>query len=213
MRTTLLTIAAFAAASPAAAATTVFTEDFNGVKPQTYGAGQNVGQFKLTAGDADVVGDLNGLFFGCGTNNNCVDMNGNSPGTFSAMLDVIQGNTYHVTFDIAGNGARPSGLYSIAAGLGNSPYYQFNLEPGAPWQTVSFDYVAAWTGAAELGLQSLNTDTPGYWGMLLDNVKVENLSATGAVPEPASWALMLFGFGAMGGMLRSRRHAPRIRFA
>lgn len=35
-----------------------------------------------------------------------------------------------------------------------------------------------------------------------------------AVPEPATWGLMLLGFGAMGGMLRSRRRATaRIRFA
>jgi len=34
-----------------------------------------------------------------------------------------------------------------------------------------------------------------------------------AVPEPATWGLMLLGFGAMGGMLRTRRQAPRVRFA
>lgn len=34
-----------------------------------------------------------------------------------------------------------------------------------------------------------------------------------AVPEPATWGLMLLGFGAMGGMLRTRRRAPRVRFA
>ena len=31
---------------------------------------------------------------------------------------------------------------------------------------------------------------------------------TGGVPEPASWALMLGGFGLMGAALRRRRHAP-----
>ena len=30
-------------------------------------------------------------------------------------------------------------------------------------------------------------------------------SGTGAVPEPASWALMILGFGGVGGMLRSSR--------
>jgi hypothetical protein len=29
----------------------------------------------------------------------------------------------------------------------------------------------------------------------------------GAVPEPASWALMLLGFGSVGGLVRRRRAA------
>ena len=35
--------------------------------------------------------------------------------------------------------------------------------------------------------------------------KCSTLGGTGGVPEPASWALMLAGFGAIGGALRSRR--------
>ena len=35
--------------------------------------------------------------------------------------------------------------------------------------------------------------------------------AVSAVPEPASWLLMIAGFGAVGGALRGRR--PRVRFA
>ena len=34
-----------------------------------------------------------------------------------------------------------------------------------------------------------------------------------AVPEPATWGLMLLGFGAMGGLLRTRNRKARIRFA
>lgn len=34
-------------------------------------------------------------------------------------------------------------------------------------------------------------------------------SVTGAVPEPSSWALMLLGFGAVGGLLRRRPTAAR----
>lgn len=40
----------------------------------------------------------------------------------------------------------------------------------------------------------------------------DNVSFSGAVPEPASWALLLGGFGAVGGAMRSRRKAA-ISFA
>ncbi|MBN8816606.1 MAG: PEPxxWA-CTERM sorting domain-containing protein [Sphingomonas sp.] len=39
-------------------------------------------------------------------------------------------------------------------------------------------------------------------------------AAAAGVPEPATWALMLLGFGALGGVLRSRPNmATRVRFA
>ena len=36
---------------------------------------------------------------------------------------------------------------------------------------------------------------------------------TSAVPEPASWAMMIFGFGAIGGSLRRRRNKPALAIA
>ncbi|QDZ08976.1 PEP-CTERM sorting domain-containing protein [Sphingomonas panacisoli] len=33
------------------------------------------------------------------------------------------------------------------------------------------------------------------------------------VPEPATWSLMILGFGAVGGVMRHRRRSPRVRFA
>ena len=36
---------------------------------------------------------------------------------------------------------------------------------------------------------------------------------TGAVPEPATWGMMILGFGLVGASMRYRRRATRIRFA
>lgn len=41
------------------------------------------------------------------------------------------------------------------------------------------------------------------------SVSVVPLAAPGGVPEPATWALMLLGFGLVGGMLRARPKAVR----
>lgn len=48
----------------------------------------------------------------------------------------------------------------------------------------------------------------------IDNAGTPTPPVGGAVPEPATWAMLLFGFGAVGSMLRRRRGpAVRIRYA
>ena len=43
---------------------------------------------------------------------------------------------------------------------------------------------------------------------------ISPVAVTGAVPEPATWAMMLVGFGAVGGALRRRQKvATRVRYA
>ena len=59
-------------------------------------------------------------------------------------------------------------------------------------------------------------DTSGAdTGLALDDLTfTATAGATSAVPEPASWALMLLGFGSTGYVMRRRRpHGARIRFA
>lgn len=51
-------------------------------------------------------------------------------------------------------------------------------------------------------------------GLAIDDVSIRSQLAAGAVPEPATWAMMLLGFGAIGTVLRKRsRITSRIRYA
>jgi hypothetical protein len=44
-------------------------------------------------------------------------------------------------------------------------------------------------------------------GSTTNAFEIDSISLTSAVPEPASWALMIGGFGMVGGALRSRRRS------
>ena len=41
------------------------------------------------------------------------------------------------------------------------------------------------------------------WG--LENIVIDGVAPGGAVPEPATWAMMLMGFFGLGAALRGRR--------
>lgn len=75
---------------------------------------------------------------------------------------------------------------------------QLVIVDGAPgFQHITFDYGP---------LTSLVIKTAsGYWDFLqMDNVSVQELVPP-SVPEPASWAMMLGGFGLIGGAMRRRK--------
>ncbi|MBW8911224.1 MAG: PEP-CTERM sorting domain-containing protein [Sphingomonas sp.] len=56
---------------------------------------------------------------------------------------------------------------------------------------------------------NINTDIYNNRGYTFTTAQAFALSGAAhiaaGVPEPASWAMMLFGFGAIGGAMRSRR--------
>jgi hypothetical protein len=89
------------------------------------------------------------------------------------------------------NGAAVNGASFQAlggqAGLGN-------------WQEFSYTGTSPDSGLKSIALSNLNTAASGN-DFALDDM---HLGGT-AVPEPASWALMILGFGGAGAMLRSNR--------
>jgi hypothetical protein len=58
-------------------------------------------------------------------------------------------------------------------------------------------------------------DTAGRFTLTTQGSGLTSFSATALspVPEPASWALMIAGFGMMGGMLRAARRSVRVRYS
>ena len=74
------------------------------------------------------------------------------------------------------------------------------------WRTASMNFVA---GGSTQTLSFLAQGTPNG---LPPSLLLDNVSLTAAVPEPATWGMMIVGFGAMGATLRRRRTATTVSF-
>ena len=106
-------------------------------------------------------------------------------------LGNVNGNTFGGTLRVAFDGGTPVEYAIPTVGT-----LETIIAGGVGVTSVAFSYLP--------GETAINTDN--------SYARLDNLSL--AVPEPASWALMLVGFGAVGGALR--RRAPvgaRLNFA
>jgi len=137
--------------------------------------------------------------------------NNGTPTTLSQTFADVVGGLYTVSFDAyngqyAGEpGSRPLNFLTASAG-GQSTTLADNVRGGFVSAScadcwVQGTFIFTGTGSDTLSLSAI-TDF-NFWH--LDDVSVTLLSTPGAIPEPATWAMMILGFGGVGVTLRSRR--------
>jgi hypothetical protein len=83
--------------------------------------------------------------------------------------------------------------------FGGATVYSITDGDAGDYQVFSFTQAAT---SAATTLTIFGSDSPAF--IDLDDVSVVEAVSSGA-PEPASWALMILGFGLAGGALRRRR--------
>jgi hypothetical protein len=201
---TLLSAAAgaalLAAALPAAAGPILLQDNFDANAQTLNWAGDSVFTSTAAPASVDLIGT--GFFDFQPGHGNYLDLdgstgNGNDPaGQITSVLTFGPGD-YTLTFDLAGN-QRGAASQSTTVSLGDFSQTFGPLLSGVNFttQTISFSTTTA-------GHLVFSEHGPSdQQGNLLDNVKL-----TAGVPEPATWAMMLVGFGGMGALLRSRRRA------
>jgi hypothetical protein len=113
-------------------------------------------------------------------------------------ITTVAGGVYTLTFDLQNDGPPPN-----AFGLfwdGGFVDLDFDV-PMFPYATFTAQLTASGS-STDLGF--IFYHEPSFWD--LDNV---NLDA--AVPEPATWAMMIGGFGLVGGA--ARRRATQVSYA
>jgi hypothetical protein len=156
----------------------------------------------VQSGSVDLT-NTNSVWGPAADGNYSLDINGWDAGVISQAFDTLAGHTYIVTFDYSRNPAgapdpATADVFVGANGLHVSAANNaglFGTGGAMLWQSGSFTFVG--TGHDTIQLAAT---VAGNGGVFFDNVSV-----SGAVPEPASWALMIGGFGMAGAMMRRRR--------
>ena len=119
------------------------------------------------------------------------------------------GDVYYLTFDYSHNLFNPavtsaSAMFTLD-GLSGTIFHDSGSTSNLDW-TKFFGTFTATGSSATLTFTNLTGGTNE--GIFLDAVSVQ------AVPEPATWMMMILGFGAIGGAMRtSRRKRATVSYA
>lgn len=133
-------------------------------------------------------------------------------GSIFQTIDTVVGRTYNVSFAFSHNlfGGPGSASAEFAAYdvlQNNQLYGEVVHASGSPtnldWKIFTGQFVAT-SSSTMIGFNNLTGAENA--GVLLDAVSVAG------VPEPSTWALMILGFGLVGGAMR-RRQQPKVRYA
>ncbi len=228
MRTIVaLAVAALASAS-AANATVLFSQNFEGL-PQGIPAASIPG-FSIT-GTVDIVNTPNQFGIVCaGGAGGCADIDGTpGPGALTSNpINFAAGRLLTIGFDLSGNqrgGA--SDVFNFTANFGSAidflgftctsgfigcnsgdftgqtslGAYAETIAPNRPFLGYSVSFTPTTAGSLQLVFSSPSANNVGP---ILDNVLVSQ------VPEPASWAMLIGGFGIIGATLRRRRERSQL---
>ena len=217
-----------------ASAQVVFSDGFEG---DALGAPQpSLVNWDVVRGSVDIVGSGDSFNLPCAGGARCLDLDGttNAGGEIVTRdsFSFAAGNLVTLTFDLAGSqrgdapnpfsaGFRFGGLTDVLQftpgggfgtvdptnGLGLSQlFYNGTVSSDSPYTSYTLSFRVGQAGSLQT---FFNTGSADNIGPLLDNVSL----SIAAVPEPATWAMMIGGIGAVGGTLRRRKAKVSVRFA
>ncbi|WP_082657927.1 MULTISPECIES: choice-of-anchor C family protein [unclassified Sphingopyxis] len=211
MRSLKAAVAAALLLPATANAATVVNGDFEtGPNPgsfTTVNAGGTIGAWTVLSGSVDYIG----TYWQPQGGSRSVDLNGLNAGTIQQAIDTVMGQAYEVTFWLAGNPDNGPEIKTVqvsaADANGTFMFDTFGVSRAAMgWQKYTFNF----TANSASTLLSFASQNQSAYGAALDSVSIS------AVPEPATWAMMLFGFVLVGGAMRRRtaaRPANHLSFA
>lgn len=163
----------------------------------------------LGNGSTDITGwtvtgngvDYIGSYWQNGAGDRSVDLSGNAGGGISQTFDTVFGTTYVVNFLLAGNPAGEPTVKDLNVQTSDGTFAAYTFDTTGTsldamgWLAKSYTFTAN-SNSTTLSFSAGNRSA---YGAAIDGVTVA------AVPEPATWALLLGGFALVGTQMRRRR--------
>jgi hypothetical protein len=174
-----------------------------------YGGTSFDSAWNITSGNVDLVYQAGGWPANPDTQPNYLDLNGNTAGTILQTFNTTAGQKYSLTFVYSNNaGAAPDPDRANVLVDGNTlatiQHYGATTSD-LNWTSFSQTFIAS---GAQTTLSFAQIDNCCNGGILLDSVNVS------AIPEPATWAMMILGFLGMGFIgYRRKSSGPSFRIA
>lgn len=200
----LFAVAAAVALLPATANAAGFVNGSfeNGINPGSFttvggGNSSSITGWTVTGNSVDYIGS----YWTAQDSSRSIDLNGNGQGGIQQTFDTAAGIIYNVSFWLAGNpdGAPVTKTVLVGATGAASASYSFDFtgfnKSNMGWKNYTYSFLA--TGPSTT-LSFASQDATAYGGAL------DNVSVSAVVPEPATWAMMLLGFGLVAGAMRRR---------
>lgn len=164
----------------------------------------SIADWSVDSGSIDYIGG----YWPAEDGSRSIDLAGTSVGSISQTITgLTSGQAYTVNFWASKNpdGGDPIRTGTVTFGGVSMPfaYSDSNSLSNMMWAPYSFTFIAS--GSSDLLSFAADGSAGCCYGPALDNV-----SLAAAVPEPATWAMMLLGLGAIGFGMRRRKSPLRV---